>query len=268
LEFAIEGEKEIVMALGKSIKLSLPRQYISDLMHFAKKIPTIPVQRSMRISQTMIARARLASPPSWVVIFAKAYGVICNEYPELRRAYLAYPWARLFEYNSPIASIAIERNYQGSPAVVFLRMGELHCNRLVDLDKVLRDARQVPIERFRSFKNAKLLYFFPTFVRRLIWSIALNASPRLRAQQFGTFGLSVYAGLGADSLHPISPLTTTLNYGPISLDGYVNVRIIYDHRVLDGATVARALARLETVLTTDIVQELNQMELRSERQSA
>ncbi len=47
----------------------------------------------------------------------------------------------------------------------------------------------------------------------------------------GTFGVSVYSGLGARSLHPISPLTTTLNYGTIGKDGDVSVRIVYDHRV-------------------------------------
>ena len=36
-----------------------------------------------------------------------------------------------------------------------------------------------------------------------------------------------------------------LNWGPIDADGTVNVRILYDHRVMDGANVARALERLE-----------------------
>ena len=34
------------------------------------------------------------------------------------------------------------------------------------------------------------------------------------------------------------------------------VRIIYDHRVMDGATVARALALLEQILNHDICAEL------------
>ena len=74
----------------------------------------------------------------------------------------------------------------------------------------------------------------------------------------GTFGVSVYSGLGAESLHPISPLTTTLNYGTVEKDGAVTVRVVYDHRVVDGATVARALACLEEVLNQEIVAELEQ----------
>jgi pyruvate/2-oxoglutarate dehydrogenase complex dihydrolipoamide acyltransferase (E2) component len=37
------------------------------------------------------------------------------------------------------------------------------------------------------------------------------------------------------------------------------VRITYDHRVLDGATVARALAELERVLTHEILTELRDL---------
>jgi pyruvate/2-oxoglutarate dehydrogenase complex dihydrolipoamide acyltransferase (E2) component len=54
-------------------------------------------------------------------------------------------------------------------------------------------------------------------------------------------------------------LTTTLNYGVIEPDGTVCVRIIYDHRVFDGAVVARALVRLEEVLNGPLLDELRGM---------
>jgi pyruvate/2-oxoglutarate dehydrogenase complex dihydrolipoamide acyltransferase (E2) component len=91
----------------------------------------------------------------------------------------------------------------------------------------------------------------------LLW-LGLNL-PRTRPGQFGTFGLSVYSSLGAESLHPLSPLTTTLNYGVIEPDGTVCVRLIYDHRVLDGAMAARALGKLEDVLNGPILNELDEM---------
>jgi hypothetical protein len=95
-------------------------------------------------------------------------------------------------------------------------------------------------------------------LRRLGLWLGLNLA-RTRPGQFGTFGLSVYSALGSESLHPISPLTTTLTYGVIGADGAVDVRLVYDHRVLDGATVARALARLEAELTGAILDELRSM---------
>jgi hypothetical protein len=39
------------------------------------------------------------------------------------------------------------------------------------------------------------------------------------------------------------------------------VRIIYDHRVMNGTTVARALVRLEAMLNSAMVKELNEGKL-------
>ena len=72
----------------------------------------------------------------------------------------------------------------------------------------------------------------------------------------GTFGVSVYSGLGAESFNHYTPLTTTLTYGVIGADGSVPVRVIYDHRVMDGTTGARILTDLESVLNRDMVREL------------
>jgi hypothetical protein len=93
-------------------------------------------------------------------------------------------------------------------------------------------------------------------LRRFVWWFGLNVWGRKRAHYMGTFGVSVYASLGAASLHPLSPLTTVLNYGVIDPAGEVDVRLVYDHRVLDGATVARALEDMERVLNCEILAEL------------
>ena len=48
-------------------------------------------------------------------------------------------------------------------------------------------------------------------------------------------------------------------YGVLTADHTLPVRVHFDHRVMDGAPVARALAELEDVLNTAIVSELRQM---------
>ena len=98
----------------------------------------------------------------------------------------------------------------------------------------------------------------PAPFRRLLMWLALNLG-RQRAIYFGTFHLSVYSGLGAESFNPLTPLTTLLNYGPIDAAGQVNVRILYDHRVMDGATVARALDRFEEILNGPVADEVRSM---------
>src|SRR5262249_24698583 len=62
---------------------------------------------------------------------------------------------------------------------------------------------------------------------------------------------------GAEQVHPISPLTTTFTYGPIDpATGRIVVKLIYDHRVLDGAYIARRLQDIEDTLNGPILDEL------------
>ena len=91
----------------------------------------------------------------------------------------------------------------------------------------------------------------------MLWWGTLNISGYKRCKRFGTFGLSSYGALGAEQIHPISPLTTTLTYGPIDpVTGHVIVKLIYDHRVLDGAYIARRLRDIEDVMHGPILDEL------------
>ena len=68
--------------------------------------------------------------------------------------------------------------------------------------------------------------------------------------------MQVHPGVGAATIHPLALLTTTLCPGEVDERGEVDVRLLYDHRVLDGGTAAQALAELERVLMHDVLAEL------------
>jgi hypothetical protein len=243
--------------VGRSIELSLPRRIMGDLLAFAKAIPTVPVQRRMNVARVVAARARLAPhAPGWVALFTKAYAITCLRCPPLRRAYLSFPRPHLYEHPFSIASIAVEREYEGENAVFWGHLRRPEQQSLRELHTQLRRFKEEPLRSFGLVRRMFLIGRFPRPLRRLAWWLGLNFSGRKRAAYMGTFGISVYSGLGAESLHPISPLTTTMNYGTIDAEGGVTVRIVYDHRVLDGSTVARALACLEDVLNQEIIAEL------------
>ena len=120
---------------------------------------------------------------------------------------------------------------------------------------MLRRFNEMPLQKIKEFRRVLMIGRLPLLLRRLLMWIVLN-NGRQRANYFGTFALSVYSALGAESLRPLAPCTVVLNYGVIGPDGSVDVRFNYDHRVMDGATVARALQALEKVLTQTIVSEL------------
>jgi hypothetical protein len=243
-------------AAGRNLPLSLPRRFICDLVHFARQVPSVPVQRGMNLDPLVAARQVAEPRPSWCAIFTKAYAFVAAAYPELRRSYMPLPRPHLYEHAVNIASVAVERRLGDEDAVFFAHLKSPEKRSLQELDTQLRRYKEQPVETFGSFRRALLVSRLPWPLRRLAWWVGLNAWGRKRAHFFGTFGVSVYSGLGAASLHPLSPLTTTLNYGVITPEGQVDVRLIYDHRVLDGATVARVLAELERVLTCEILAEL------------
>jgi hypothetical protein len=242
--------------VGRNLPLSLPRRFICDLVHFARKVPTVPVQRSMNLAALVAARQAAEAPPSWCALFTKAYAFVAASRPELRRAYLSFPRPHLYEHPGNVASVAVERDLDGEDAVLFGHVNSPETKGLRELDALLRRFKEEPVGGISLFRRALQINRLPRPLRRLVWWVGLNAVGRKRAHYFGTFAVSVYSGLGAASLHPLSPLTTTLNYGVIGADGRVDVRLIYDHRVLDGATVARALADLERVLTCEVLAEL------------
>lgn len=242
--------------VGRSLPLSLPRRFIGDLVHFARQVPSVPVERRMDLAAVVAARRAARPRPSWCALFTKAYASVVAARPELRRAYLAFPSPHLYEHPVGIASVAVERRFGDEDAVFFAHLRSPETLGLSELDARLRRFKDEPLERIGAFRRALRVSRLPLPLRRLVWWFALNCWGRKRSTHLGTFGVSVYAGLGAASLHPLSPLTTTLNYGVVAADGSVDVRLIYDHRVLDGCTVARALEDLERVLTGAVLLEL------------
>ncbi len=210
----------------------------------------------MRLADVVAARASWPKHISWCAIFIKAYAIVAKERPELRRAMLTFPWKRIYEHPENVASFGLERDYQNELSVFFGKIASPEQLSLVKLDKIVRSHKSAPIETVPSYRHALLLSRVPQPLRWLLWWMALSWEGPKRAWHFGTFGISVVASLGAAGIHILSPLTTTLNYGMFEPDGSIDVRLVYDHRVLDGAVVARAMAALEEVLHNVIVPEL------------
>src|SRR5262249_3454002 len=150
-----------------------------------------------------------------------------------------------YEHPISVASVAIERQLREEEAVFFAHIRAPDEQTLEDMDVHLRRCKEGPIEEFGLFRRIARMSRLPRPVRRFMWWYGLNTSGARRAKHLGTFGISVTAGLGAAALHQLSPLTIALNYGVFEENGRIDVRLVYDHRVLDGGLVARALAEME-----------------------
>jgi hypothetical protein len=168
---------------------------------------------------------------------------------------MSWPIAHLYEHPETICALAVERQWRDEPAVFFGNVLAPEQLDLAAIQQVIRSYKERPINEIGRFRRQIRLGRSPWLVQRaVIWG-ALHLSGRQRVYRFGTFGVTNYGQWGAESLRPLSPTTSLLTLGPID-DGYGAVKIVYDHRVLDGAFVARCLAELEDTLNTQIVQEL------------
>jgi hypothetical protein len=245
---------------GFYLPLSRPRRLMGDFLHFAQRVPSVPVERRMKLAPLVAAREAATPRPSWCSIFTKAWGFACAAHPPLRRAWLSFPWPRLYQHPINVATVAVERPYGGDDAVFFMQITRPEQKPLTEISARLKWFKDRPLDSAAALQRQMRLAGLPLPLRRLLWWGALNLDGRRRARLLGTFGVTSYSGLGSSSLHPRGLLTSTLSYGVIEPDGAVDVRVVYDHRTLDGGTVARALADLERFLMHEILAELRYLE--------
>jgi hypothetical protein len=180
----------------------------------------------------------------------------------LRRAYVKLPWPRFYEYAKPVAMLPLAMEYCGEESLLTIRIGNPGLMRLADIDSRIRNAKVAPIEKIADFRRLQTVSRLPLPIRYpLQWS-ALNLG-RLRGSFFGTFLIGGASELGIETQHMLSPIANSLSYGVISPDGDVDVHVYWDHRVMDGAVVGRALAQLERTLNGEIADELRAAPARS-----
>lgn len=239
--------------------LSPARKFVADMLHFAKQVPSIPVARTMRVAAVAQARAACPARPSWTALFMKAYGFVCQRHSGLRQALIAWPWEHLYEHPISVCGAVVEREHDGEHILLGVQIRAPEGKTLQEIDEYLRRVKETPIEEIGYFRRVFFMGRLPKWLRRFLWWQTLHLSGYKRAKRLGTFGLSSYGRLGAEQIHPLGPLTTLLTFGPINSAGEVVVKIVYDHRVLDGAEVARYLAEMEQVLHHEILAELGHL---------
>jgi len=234
----------------------MSRRIIVDLMYFSRSFPLVSIERSIPFHKLAVARQNHPERPPWSAIFAKAFGLAAEEFAVLRQAYFQFPFPYLYEFDENTVSIAHELSVEGTASVLPVRIRSPEKLALDAMRDKIDEMRDDDLWRRGFYRTAAIVSFLPFFLRRPIWWFALNV-PRFRRRYFGTFNVTSVGTLGADLLTPLAPVTSLLTYGPLRNDGTVKVRLVFDHRVYDGATAARVLVRLEELLLGPICDELS-----------
>jgi hypothetical protein len=243
-------------AVGRYLPVSPFRRIVTDLMHFSRQVPSVTADRRMDLAPLAAARQACTPRPGWCVLFTKAFGMLGRDYPELRRSYLKFPWPRLYEHPHTVATLNVERRLPGEDIVLYCLIRSPENRSVAAIDALVRHHKEAPVQTLRSYQRSVALSRIPWPMRHWFWWGSLNVFGRRRCHNFGTFGISSVAAQGAGLLHLIPVLTSTLHYGLFDAAHCLDVRLSWDHRVMDGGTVGRVLSDLEAVLNREIVQEL------------
>ena len=191
----------------------------------------------------------------WAAVFLKAYALVAREMPVLRTWLVrSFSGCRLATAAESVATLAVNRIVDGEDRLFWTRLTAPDARPLPEIQQFIVDCATKPVEEM--FKRQLELEMVPGLLRRTILRWNMNSFSRKRAARIGTFSLSTLAGMGATNRFHPTICTTSLSYAPLDPDGTCLVTLIADHRVLDGAVVARALVRLEQVLCHDMSAEL------------
>jgi hypothetical protein len=249
--------------VGRRVPVSIARRFMTDVVHFAQKIPLCTAERILHLGDVADARQRANPRPGWCALFTKAYALVAAKRPELRWAYVRFPWPYFYEHPYNVASISVERRIGDEDAVLFAHLRAPENQSLLAIHGHLRRAKEAPIDDLALFRRALQTSRWPLPLRRFLWWYGLHVSGYRRACHLGTFAVSGVSALGAWGLGLLTPLSTALNYGVLKADGSLDVRLTFDHRVADGGTVARALIETEAALNGPILEELRQLHARA-----
>lgn len=236
-------------------RLPAGRGAVNDVAVLGRTIPLFPVDREMRLA--VVADARAAAPRriGWAACFVKAYALVAREMPSLRSWLIRRLTSRLATSSQSVATLAINRaDEPESDRLFFARLAAPDTLPLAAIQAFVDHHASAPVAEV--FRRQLELEMVPGWLRRTILRWNMNSASAKRPGRIGTFSMSSLAGFSAGNhFHP-TLCTTSLCQGPLDDAGRCRVTLIADHRVLDGATVARALHRLEEVLVREIAAEL------------
>lgn len=238
---------------------------VSLLLDEHLKMPICGHDRIVDLSDLVEIRRESAVRISWPVIFMKAYSIVSAAHPVLRQWFQKFPLPHVGQSPDVVAMVAVTRQHEGHDWLFFGRFDRPEQQSLQDLQDRLDLYQNDPVDV--AFRTQARFAIYPRFIRKAVFWGKLNLSGNRRLKRFGTFGLTSISGSGATIQVPPTVNTSAITYGPMDDNNRSLVTIGYDHRLMDGMTVAGFLQELDDTLHGPILQELQQLAASTDTQS-
>ena len=235
-------------------KLGIDRYLVWDLLRetdpYYLNHHLFDVDLSAVVADREIRKQKGSPSPSFVAYSLWAYGHSLAEFPELNSYLRLYPTTRLAVYDDVDIALTIERKWNDRRIVLLALLKESQAKSLDEIHEFLCNRRDAPVESLEEFANYKRLLKVPAFCRWHLFQIFCKPFPGIMQQLVGTTAFTSIGKFGTSLTTPISPRSSTLSVGKVETRPRVCgnaikaapsvwITLTYDHRITDGADVAR-----------------------------
>lgn len=164
---------------------------------------------------------------------------------------------KMITFNDINISFLVEKEIEGKKVPFPLVIEKINQKTIPEIDREIRDSKNLTLSRNDIVINRKpglserLYYHMPGFMRRLTWRIMLN-NPKFVYKKMGNVSVTSPGMMGHvngwfihNSVHPVSFGIGSVLKKPVVINDEVivrdilNVTILLDHDVVDGAPMAR-----------------------------
>ncbi len=200
---------------------------------------------------------------AWLI---KCIAQVVTEFPELHAVRKGKRKAIIYE--DVDISIMIEREIGGKKVPLPYVIRQTNRKSIAEITEEIRSGQRQSIQGEGDYVLGekkddhlmKLYYLLPGILRRLIWK-AIVGSPNLTKQNMGTVMITSVGTAGRIkgwvipvSVHPLCVAVGSITKKPgvvrdqIEIREYLDLTILADHDVIDGAPAVRALSRLTKII--------------------
>jgi pyruvate/2-oxoglutarate dehydrogenase complex dihydrolipoamide acyltransferase (E2) component len=161
-------------------------------------------------------------------------------------------------------SMVVEKRINGQQVPIPMIIEKAQKTSIESITLQIEDAKNQPLDakdvvlRKKAQRLERLYYHLPGFARRLVWKYMLS-HPKTAYKKMGNVAVTSIGMMGRVngwflpiSIHPVCFGISTINKKPVVIDDQIMIReilnmtILFDHDVMDGANMARFISELST----------------------
>jgi hypothetical protein len=243
--------------LPRSSSVPLQRRWIADIVHFGRKSHCVGCKWVINVAPAAAARKSRIPPVSWVAIWVRTIALAGQKWPELRMCYLPYPWPRVYLHPFTVATLVVERQWNGVPAVFLDTIKHPETLPITEIEHIFLGLRENPVERVGAYRFLIRISKLPLLLRRCLWSIGFYWSGRLRTKYMGSFAVNFIRAPRFSVAQTMTPISFSLWFSLVDPNGDMTAHLLWDHRLLDAMAADRLVHDLEAIMNKVVAAELS-----------